>query len=108
MGELAGQLQSLPSRVTRQIHRLERLGLVRREASPHDGRGVLAGITDVGRVAIDEAMFTYAEAVRQRFLLPLTRSQMAALGRTAAGSVRRCNPTAPTGGSASSRGAAPA
>lgn len=80
MGELAGQLQSLPSRVTRQIHRLERSGLVRREASPHDGRGVLAGITDVGRAAIDEAMITYAEAVQQRYLLPLTRSQMSALG----------------------------
>ena len=80
MGELAGQLQSLPSRVTRQIHRLERLGLVRRQASPHDGRGVLAGITDVGRTAIAEATFTYAEAVRQRFLLPLTRSQISSLG----------------------------
>lgn len=80
MGELAGQLQSLPSRVTRQIHRLERLGLVRRQPSPHDGRGVLAGITDVGRTAIAEATFTYAEAVRQRFLLPLTRSQISSLG----------------------------
>lgn len=80
MGELAGQLQSLPSRVTRQIHRLERSGLVRREASPHDGRGVLAGITEVGRTATAEAMFTYAEAIRQRFLLPLTRSQMSSLG----------------------------
>lgn len=80
MGELAGQLQSLPSRVTRQIHRLERLGLVRRQPSPHDGRGVLAGITDVGRTAIAEATFTYAEAVRQRFLVPLTRSQISSLG----------------------------
>ena len=108
MGELAGQLQSLPSRVTRQIHRLERLGLVRREASPHDGRGVLAGITDVGRVAIDEAMFTYAEAVRQRFLLPLTRSQMAALGENC----RRISSALQSDGAnrrgRSSRGAAPA
>ena len=33
---------SLPSRVTRQIRRLEVQGLVRRGASPDDGRGVLA------------------------------------------------------------------
>ncbi len=41
MGDLAEQLMSLPSRVTRQIRRLETAGLVRREASPDDGRGVL-------------------------------------------------------------------
>ena len=46
MGDLAEQLLSLPSRVTRQIRRLEEAGLVRREASPEDGRGVLASITD--------------------------------------------------------------
>ena len=49
MGDLAEQLMSLPSRVTRQIRRLETAGLVRREAAPDDGRGVLASITDRGR-----------------------------------------------------------
>src|SRR5690349_6136341 len=42
MGDLAAGLMSRPSRVTRQIRRLEDQGLVRREASPDDGRGVLA------------------------------------------------------------------
>ena len=42
MGDLADNLMSLPSRVTRQIRRLELQGLVRRGASPEDGRGVLA------------------------------------------------------------------
>ncbi len=42
MGDLAEGLMSLPSRVTRQIRRLELQGLVRRGASPDDGRGVLA------------------------------------------------------------------
>ena len=46
MGDLAEGLMSLPSRVTRQIRRLEVAGLVRRGASPDDGRGVLATITD--------------------------------------------------------------
>ena len=48
MGDLADGLMSLPSRVTRQIRRLELQGLVRRGASPDDGRGVLASITEKG------------------------------------------------------------
>ena len=80
MGDVAEQLLSLPSRVTRQIRRLEDAGLVQREASPEDGRGVLASITDEGRDVLDAAMVTYAEAVRQRFLTPLTRPQTAAMG----------------------------
>ena len=80
MGDLAGQLLSLPSRVTRQIRRLEEAGLVRRTASPEDGRGVLAAITDGGREALAAAITTYAEAVRQRFVRPLTRAQVSAVG----------------------------
>ena len=80
MGDLAEQLLSLPSRVTRQIRRLEDTGLVRREASPEDGRGVLASITDRGREVVAAAMETYSDAVRERFLGPLTRPQMSALG----------------------------
>lgn len=80
MGDLAEQLVSLPSRVTRQIRRLEDAGLVRRGASPEDGRGVLASITDPGRAAVAAAMVTYAEAVRQRFLAPLSRPQISAIG----------------------------
>lgn len=80
MGDLAEQLLSLPSRVTRQIRRLEGAGLVEREASPEDGRGVLATITDAGRALVDEAMVSYGRAVREHFLSPLTRPQMSALG----------------------------
>lgn len=79
MGDLAEQLLSLPSRVTRQIRRLEDAGLVRREASPEDGRGVLASITDQGRDVVAAAMVTYSEAVRQRFLASLTRPQIASM-----------------------------
>ncbi len=80
MGDLAEQLMSQPSRVTRQIRRLETAGLVRRTASPDDGRGVLASITDSGRRIVDEAMLTYAKGVRESFLGPLSRPQMAAMG----------------------------
>lgn len=80
MGDLADQLMALPSRVTRQIRRLESAGLVQREASPDDGRGVLAGITEQGRVVVEEAMVTYANGVRELYLGPLTRPQMSGMG----------------------------
>jgi DNA-binding MarR family transcriptional regulator len=80
MGDLADGLMSLPSRVTRQIRRLELQGLVRRGASPEDGRGVLATITDEGRTAVRDAMATYGEGVRTHFLGRLSRPQIAAMG----------------------------
>ncbi|MET0702538.1 MAG: MarR family transcriptional regulator [Mycobacterium sp.] len=80
MGDLAEALMSLPSRVTRQIRRLEAQGLVQRAASPDDGRGVLATITDEGRELVKTAMVTYGQAVRVHFLEQLSRPQMAAMG----------------------------
>ena len=80
MGDLAEMLMSLPSRVTRQIHRLEQLGLVSRCSSPEDGRGVLATITDEGREVLHLAMVTYGSGVRNHFLRRLSRAQTAALG----------------------------
>jgi DNA-binding MarR family transcriptional regulator len=80
MGDLAEALMSLPSRVTRQIRRLETQGLVERTASPEDGRGVLARITDDGREAVQKAMVTYCEGVRTHFLGQLSRPQIAAMG----------------------------
>ena len=80
MGDLAEGLMSLPSRVTRQIRRLEAQGLVRRGASPDDGRGVLATITDDGRLLVRQAMATYGQGVREHFLGKLSRPQIAAMG----------------------------
>ena len=80
MGDLAAGLMSLPSRVTRQIRRLELQSFVERGASPDDGRGVLAIITDDGRIVVRTAMVTYAEGVRSHFLNRLSRPQIAAMG----------------------------
>ncbi|MBV8965833.1 MAG: MarR family transcriptional regulator [Mycobacteriaceae bacterium] len=80
MGDLADGLMSLPSRVTRQIRRLESQGLVQRAASPDDGRGVIATITDEGRLAVEQAMITYGHCVKSHFLGQLSRPQVAALG----------------------------
>src|SRR3954451_11094535 len=80
MGDLADDLMSLPSKVTRQIHRLETQRLVRRCSTPEDGRGVLATITDDGRDALRVAMSTYGDGVRAHFLSRLSRPQTAGLG----------------------------
>jgi DNA-binding MarR family transcriptional regulator len=80
MGDLAEALPSLPSRLTRQIRRLEGQGLVRREASKDDRRGVVATITEDGRTAARRAMVTYSQSVRIYFLGQLSRSQIAAMG----------------------------
>ncbi len=80
MGDLAEELMSLPSRVTRQIRRLETQNLVRRSASPDDGRGVLAMITDEGRDVVRQAMVTYGAGVRSHYLRKLSRPQMTAMG----------------------------
>lgn len=80
MGDLALALPSLPSRLTRQIGRLERQGLVRRRTSPDDRRGVVATITEDGRTVVRQAMITYAESVRTCYLNQLSRTQMAAMG----------------------------
>jgi DNA-binding MarR family transcriptional regulator len=80
MGDLAEQLMSLPSRVTRQIRRLEDQGLVRREAVSGDRRGVSATITDDGRAAVNRAMITYAHYLKTHFLGQLSRAQVAAVG----------------------------
>lgn len=100
MGDLAEQLMSLPSRVTRQIRRLESAGLVRREASPDDRRGVLASITDRGREVVGDAMATYAKGVREHFLGPLSRPQMAAMGENS----RRISAALRGGGSSAKLG----
>lgn len=82
MGELAEALPSLPSRLTRQVRRLEEEELVERTTSPHDRRRVIATITQTGRTLVEQAMITYADGVQTHFLGPLTRPQIAAMGTT--------------------------
>ena len=82
MGDLRSALPALPSRLTRQIRRLEAQELVERGASPEDRRGVIATITAAGRTLCERAMVTYAHDVRSNFLGPLSRPQIGALQDT--------------------------
>ena len=81
MAELAGSLSHSRSRVTHTVARLERAGLVRREACLSDGRGVEAIITDRGTSVLQQAAPTHVAGVR-RLLVDLAGSDdFAALGR---------------------------
>jgi MarR family 2-MHQ and catechol resistance regulon transcriptional repressor len=56
MTELAGQMTLTNSGITRVVDRLERNGLVRRQACPSDRRGSWAVVTDAGLARVDAAL----------------------------------------------------
>jgi DNA-binding MarR family transcriptional regulator len=79
MAELADAILQPRSSLTRLVGDLERRGLVRREPSPIDGRGLEAVMTDAGRTRFGEAQQTHLAGVRERFLDRLTDEQLAQL-----------------------------
>jgi DNA-binding MarR family transcriptional regulator len=83
MGFLSEELLLLPSRLSQQVGRLEKQGLVRRDRSARDKRVVIARITPMGQARLQVALQTYAREVRKNYLGPLSRSQMTALGAAA-------------------------
>lgn len=64
MAVLADSLAQSRSRTTHTITRLEAAGLVNRAASPDDGRGVLALLTDKGYERLEVASHTHVQGVR--------------------------------------------
>jgi DNA-binding MarR family transcriptional regulator len=54
--ELARESLLSSGAMTNRINRLEQRGLVARQADPDDRRGVLVGLTHVGRQLVDEAI----------------------------------------------------
>lgn len=79
MSSLAEQVASSKSRVSHQVGRMEKDGLVRREECPSDGRGVFAALTDRGRDLLQEAAPTHVEGVREHLVDQLTASEQATL-----------------------------
>ncbi|WP_424183781.1 MarR family winged helix-turn-helix transcriptional regulator [Actinokineospora sp. G85] len=64
MSVLAGQVASSKSRLSHQISRLEKSGLVRRVECHDDARGVVAEITPEGLETLATAAPTHVEGVR--------------------------------------------
>ena len=68
MAELADGVLLSRSGMTRLVDRLEREGLLERDACVSDGRGTFAVLTDKGEALLSEARRTHLDGVRERFL----------------------------------------
>jgi len=68
MAELAEGVLLSRSGMTRLVDRLERDGLLVRDACVSDGRGTFAVLTDKGEELLTEARRTHLDGVRERFL----------------------------------------
>ncbi|MGH3430422.1 MAG: MarR family winged helix-turn-helix transcriptional regulator [Mycobacteriales bacterium] len=68
MSTLAGQVASSKSRISHQIGRMEKTGLVRREECPGDRRAVLAVLTNHGQEVLSSAAPTHVRGVRDNLV----------------------------------------
>jgi MarR family transcriptional regulator, 2-MHQ and catechol-resistance regulon repressor len=93
MTDLAGQTSLSTSGVTRVVDRMDRDGLVRREACPNDRRSSYAVITDAGRTRLDEVLPGHLALVQEWFigqLSPEALEQMLESLRTIRDAVNPC------------------
>jgi DNA-binding MarR family transcriptional regulator len=84
MSELADSTLASRSRLSHQVDRLEKAGLVRREACEHDRRGANAVLTEHGMSVLVAAAPTHVEGVREHLVDLLTDREFAALGKACA------------------------
>ena len=76
MTDLAGQTSLSTSGVTRVVDRMDRDGLVCREACPSDRRSSYAVITEAGLARLDEVLPGHLELVQQWFISQLSPKQL--------------------------------
>jgi len=100
MTDLAGQTSLSTSGVTRVVDRMDRDGLVRREACASDRRSSYAVITDAGRVRLDEVAPGHLELVQQWFIGQLTPDQLAQMLESLRSIRDAVNPCAAAGSTA--------
>jgi DNA-binding MarR family transcriptional regulator len=77
--ELASALAWEQSRVSHQLARMKRRGLIGRQECPSDARGAFVVLTETGRAAIERAAPAHVETVRQLVFDGLSHDQLAAL-----------------------------
>jgi DNA-binding MarR family transcriptional regulator len=77
--EVADALAWEQSRVSHQLARMQRRGLVAREGCASDARGAFAVLVEAGRAAIERAAPAHVETVRQLVFDGLTHDQLTAL-----------------------------
>jgi MarR family 2-MHQ and catechol resistance regulon transcriptional repressor len=76
MTDLAAQTQLTTSGITRVVDRLERTGLVCRQACPTDRRSSFAVLTDAGRSRVEEVLPGHLELIEHWFTGRLTHDQL--------------------------------
>lgn len=84
MSELARKTLVSRSRLTHQIDRMERNGLVTRRVCDDDGRGLLAVMTDAGWQLLQDTAPDHVESVRRHLVDVLTPEEFRALGKASA------------------------
>ncbi|UGT62975.1 MarR family winged helix-turn-helix transcriptional regulator [Nocardia asteroides] len=77
--ELAAKLEWSQSRLSHQITRMERRGLVAREPLPDDARRTAARLTPDGILALGDAAPMHVGSVRRNMIDVLDRDQLSAL-----------------------------
>jgi DNA-binding MarR family transcriptional regulator len=77
--EVADALVWEQSRVSHQLARMQRRGLITREGCATDARGAFAVLTAAGRAAIERAAPAHVEQVRQLVFDELSHEQVSAL-----------------------------
>jgi len=92
--EVADALAWEQSRVSHQLARMQRRGLIAREGCASDARGAFAVLTEAGRAAIERAAPAHVETVRQLVFDGLTHDQLIALTEITTGVLDRLAATA--------------
>lgn len=95
MSTLAEQVASSKSRISHQIGRMEKAGLVRRQECPADRRGVFAVLTPHGRDVLRNAAPTHVRGVRDNLVDLLSdqeRLVLAEVFERVLGHLRGCDP----------------
>lgn len=81
MAVLADSLRHSRSRVTHTVSRMEETGLVLREPSGDDGRGIRAVLTDAGMQVLEQAAPVHVAGVRAHLVDLVSREEFATMGR---------------------------
>ena len=81
--DLGLALQWHRSRLSHQLDRMEKRGLLRREPCPTDARGCVAVLTSAGQRAIEEAAALHVADIRHCFADVLTPAQLEGLTEAA-------------------------
>jgi DNA-binding MarR family transcriptional regulator len=94
MSQLAERSLASRSRLSHQIDRMEKAGLVRREPCEEDRRGANAVLTDHGWRVLVAAAPSHVASVREHLVDVLTPAEFAALGQACAKVADHLRPSA--------------